>query len=440
MSGETAPKSRESARGEEAIVRLTVAGFKSLREEQSIELRPLTVLAGANSSGKSSIMQPFLLLKQTLEASYDPGPLLLNGPNVRFTKAEQLLSRIDNGRSVSAFQAGATINNRNSVSLRFQRQQEGAGFAIEEMRVVIERKELVYRTGMPLDDVRKLVAHSIDEGQVVRDRCFLTAVVPDLGFDSPPPLGWWCVYGYMAWLRRLIHLPALRGTPERTYPVTAVGETFPGRFDNYVASILAKWQIDGNKMGLEGVCEDLKQLGLAWTVLAKYVNDAEIEIRVNRLPTPSHSDMPDLVSIADVGFGVSQTLPVVVALHTAMKGQAVYIEQPEIHLHPRAQVALATVLADAAKRGVQVIIETHSQILLLALQTLVAKGELATDKIILHWFARNENDGTTTIHSADLDDAGAFGDWPEDFGKVELNLESSYIDAAEAHLSGGRNG
>src|ERR1700719_1565484 len=71
------------------ISRVTVGGFKSLAREQSIDIRPLTVLAGANSSGKSSIMQPLLLLQQTLEASYDPGALLLDGANLRFTSVDQ---------------------------------------------------------------------------------------------------------------------------------------------------------------------------------------------------------------------------------------------------------------------------------------------------------------------------------------------------------------
>ncbi|MHB1424491.1 MAG: AAA family ATPase, partial [Gemmataceae bacterium] len=65
-----------------AITEIQVGGFKSISDDQMIEIRPLTILAGANSSGKSSMMQPLLLLKQTLEAPYDPGPLLLNGPNV----------------------------------------------------------------------------------------------------------------------------------------------------------------------------------------------------------------------------------------------------------------------------------------------------------------------------------------------------------------------
>ena len=71
----------------QGITRITVSGFKSIADERSIDIRPLTILAGANSSGKTSIMQPLLLMKQTLEATYDPGGLLLSGPNVRFTKA-----------------------------------------------------------------------------------------------------------------------------------------------------------------------------------------------------------------------------------------------------------------------------------------------------------------------------------------------------------------
>ena len=66
-----------------AITSLSISGFKSIVDEQTIAIRPLTLLAGANSCGKSSMMQPLLLLKQTLEAPYDPGPLLLNWPTER---------------------------------------------------------------------------------------------------------------------------------------------------------------------------------------------------------------------------------------------------------------------------------------------------------------------------------------------------------------------
>jgi len=69
----------------EAITGIAVEGFKSIRKRTEIAFRPLTILAGANSSGKSSILQPALLMKQTLEAPYDPGALLLDGAHVRCT-------------------------------------------------------------------------------------------------------------------------------------------------------------------------------------------------------------------------------------------------------------------------------------------------------------------------------------------------------------------
>ena len=139
----------------------------------------------------------------------------------------------------------------------------------------------------------------------------------------------------------------------------------------------------------------------------------------------------DLVSIADVGFGVSQVLPVLVALLVAKPGQLVYLEQPELHLHPRAQYVLAKILAETAKRGVKLVVETHSALLLLQVQTLVAKGDLDPNLVKLHWFSRSDNDGTTSIESADLDQNGAFGDWPEDFGDVEWKAEGAYLDAVE---------
>jgi AAA ATPase domain len=79
--------------GPSGITSIGVEGFKSLRDPQEIKIAPLTVLAGVNSSGKSSVVQPLLLLKQTLEAPYDPGPLLLDGPNVSVTRIEQILSQ-----------------------------------------------------------------------------------------------------------------------------------------------------------------------------------------------------------------------------------------------------------------------------------------------------------------------------------------------------------
>ena len=97
---------------------------------------------------------------------------------------------------------------------------------------------------------------------------------------------------------------------------------------------------------------------------------------------------------------------------------------------------MARLLVNAAKRGVKVVAETHSSLILLAVQTLVAEGVIAPDLVGLNWFIRNEKTGTTRIESAELDRAGRFGDWPEDFDEVALKSESRYLSAAEARLGG----
>jgi predicted ATPase len=167
--------------------------------------------------------------------------------------------------------------------------------------------------------------------------------------------------------------------------------------------------------------------------VAKEVNEVELDVQINRL---SDVESNELVSVADVGFGISQALPVLVALRTADEGQLVYLEEPEIHLHPRAQTKLADILAGAANRGVRVVAETHSTLLLTAIQTLVAKGELSPDLVKLHWFQRDPKTGVTQVSSANLDRDGAFGDWPEDFDKVALDTEGAYLDAVEGRQVG----
>ena len=136
-----------------------------------------------------------------------------------------------------------------------------------------------------------------------------------------------------------------------------------------------------------------------------------------------------MVDIADVGVGVSQTLPVLVALLVAEPGQLVYTEQPEIHLHPRAQRVLAEILIDAANRGVKVVAETHSSLLLLAVQTLIAKKAISKDDVALHWFERDKMGMTKVVSANELDESGCFGEWPVDFGDVELEAEGDFIEA-----------
>lgn len=406
------------------LTAITVQGYKSIRQAHTVEMRPLTILAGANSSGKSSLMQPLLLLKQTLEAAYDPGPLLLNGPNVRFNNADQMFSV--NDKKARLFKVGLRVGTA-FREVTFQKREK----KLEVISTVYEESGV--RLNVTPEPDHQAIAEFVERAKsfimlptetslerqwfVSRNRCFLQ-------------LNWLPLdYTVETFLRSIIHLPGLRGNPERNYVVTAVENTFLGTFEPYTASVIAHWQ-ENMPDKLSALAQDLMTLELTWKVEARRLDDTRVELLVGRLRRPKQGGARDLVSIADVGFGVSQTLPLLVALRAANVGQMVYVEQPEIHLHPRAQVKLAEILAEAAERGVQVVIETHSALLLLAVQTLVAQGRLSPSLVKLHWFTRDEK-GETHIDSADLDENGAFGEWAEDFGAVELEAQTRYLDAVE---------
>jgi predicted ATPase len=434
------PDSVDSQVPSNTISALAVGGFKSLAEKQWIEILPLTLLAGTNSSGKSSIMQPLLLLKQTLEAPYDPGPLLLNGPNVKFTDASQILARTASRTSSDAFSIDIVEGDGDNFTLYFSATKQGgvdlvrltATLGYEELNLTPGMSDADIAAALPVEILSKAqivsgMQFELLQWQTIRVRCFLEARMYDemfgryTGFRVPD------TSAVAAALRAIIHVPGLRGNPERTYKTTAVGGEFPGTFDNYVASVIAQWQAQRDPR-LERLSQDLAEVGLTTSVEAAQLDSTQVEIRVARVARKKGSKRADMVSIADVGFGVSQTLPVLVALLVAQPGQLVYIEQPELHLHPRAQAALAPILARATTRGIKVVVETHSALLLRAVQTLVARGELATNLVKLHWFQRGD-DGATAITSADLDEDGAFGAWPEDFDDVILQTEAAYLDA-----------
>jgi AAA ATPase domain/Protein of unknown function (DUF3696) len=414
-----------------ALIEIGVGGFKSFTNLTKIKLGALSIFAGANSSGKSSIMQPLVLMKQTIEAPYDPGILLLDGPNVQFTSSEQFISTQSLANDeFREFQIFIAIEDWFTFQSVFQWSVQ-TGLAPHSQTYCIGDKKFKLWLDMTSAEIKKQVVHVdrvFDNQQVIRERCFL--IVQEgrgrYGMSSE---------AFSNVMRSMIHVPGVRGNPERIYKTAATdGNTFAGLFENYVVSVIDRFQKKEPEK-LAQLQSHLQKLGLTDTIQTERLNETQLELRVGRIPGNS----TDTVNIADVGFGVSQVLPVVVALLVAQPGQLVYIEQPEIHLHPRAQVALAEIFAEAINRGVQVIVETHSELFLLSIQTLVAENKIAPDDVKLHWFTRSD-DGSSTVTTAELDETGAFGDWPEDFASTSLDLTHRYLSSAEEKLWKSVNG
>ncbi len=419
------------------ITRISVAGFKSIRDKISIDIRPLTILAGANSSGKSSFMQPLLMLKQTLEASYDPGPLLLQGPHVNFSEVKQFLTKSDTSAK-KQFSVGLKVGEEQEKT-QFYSYTDQEGLQIEKL--VVEEKAKTGGHDIHLNMSQKEIVDVLFHKRggfeellikecilkIARERC--SFIVEGIQKDS---LGISVKENLFASpeksIQSIIHLPGLRGNPHRDYPMTAVSDRFRGAFNDYMASVIYHWQQAEDTKRQDLLNAWLTELGLTWKVEARRWTDARLEIWIGCLSSPDNDR--DMVNIVDVGFGVSQVLPILLALLVAKPGQMVYLEQPELHLHPRAQVALAGILSQAANRGVIVVVETHSELLLRSIQTRVAAGSLDRTRVKLHWFERDLDEGITRVTSTDLNEKGAFDvEWPEDFSSVAMESGRAFLEA-----------
>lgn len=440
-----------------SISSLSVAGFKSISQEQSIEIKPLTILAGANSSGKSSIIQPLLLLKQTLEATYNPGPLKIDGPNIKFDAFDQFLSVNNKAAHVTDFAVSIGISKETVITTCFSKLPDKP-LEVQKTEYQIDETKFSFRKEMSPEEIFEMMPSTFKEQyqksellreanlKIERVHSFLRPVLRDK--SDEPVLFFTEAVAFLGMLdselmflerrsQELIHIPGVRGLPARFFPQTVVGPTFPGTFEVYTGSVIWEWQ-QNEPTKIQDLQRDLANLQLGTSeIQARKIGDIQIEVLVSRLPSSSGSNgskngsknkKHDMVSLADVGLGVSHTLSVLVALQAARPGQLVYIEQPEIHLHPKAQVAMAQILANAATRGVRVVVETHSELMLLAVQTLIAEGKLSPNLVKLHWFERDKG-GVTKITPANLDEDGAFGEWPQDFGSTVLQIQKEYLDA-----------
>ena len=128
---------------------------------------------------------------------------------------------------------------------------------------------------------------------------------------------------------------------------------------------------------------------------------------------------------AHTGFGLTQCLPIVVAALSASPEDILLVENPEIHLHPAGQALMGQFMADVARAGMQVFVETHSDHVLNGIRRSVKAGRLAADRVAIHFFrARSEN--RPQVVSPAMDDSGNLDSWPEGFFD-QFDKDASYF-------------
>ena len=134
-------------------------------------------------------------------------------------------------------------------------------------------------------------------------------------------------------------------------------------------------------------------------------------------------------ALPDVGFGVSQVLPALVLLYYVPEGSTVLMEQPEIHLHPAVQSALADVMLNVASvRNVQIVVESHSEHLMRRLQRRVAEEHASSEDVKLYFVSSNR--GTAHLSDLLLNKWGEIEKWPENFFGDEMGEISAISEAS----------
>ncbi len=228
---------------------------------------------------------------------------------------------------------------------------------------------------------------------------------------------------------RLVYLGPLRQRARRNYgwagsPPLDVG--WDG--EQTIQSLVAAKVVSSSNSSVESrVAEQMKAMGLIDSFRLRPIGrTGEYEVLAKVTQTSTE------VSLTDVGFGVSQVLPVLVLCYYVPEGTTVILEQPEIHLHPSAQSELADVLINVVKnRKLQIIVESHSEHLLRRLQRRIAEGKFpATDAAL--YFCEMQN-GASRATELQVGDDGFIKNWPNDFFGDEMGEVAAIAEAGIKH-------
>lgn len=444
------------------LTKLRIKNFKAWRDTGDLRLAPLTVLFGTNSGGKTSIPQLLLLLKQTSE-SPDRLRALHLGDSRTLVDAgtfDDVVHNHDISRAVE-FEFGWTLEKPFVVTdplkggaytgdqLEFEATLRAD--SRHQARTTRFRYELRSAEGPVLDIALSEKTHSDStrkkpEFDLSSERYGLTRQ-PGRAWGLPDPLRFYGFPDEVAayyqnatfasdfvlelerLLKSIFYVGPLREYPKRLYLWSGeVPDHVGAKGERAVEAILAaqnrvfNWKPKQKTKTLRViVAERLKDMGLIHDFSVKPLGEHRKEYEVLVRTSPG---LPQ-VKLTDVGFGVSQVLPVLVECLYVPRRSIVIMEQPELHLHPRVQAELADLFVDAIRaresgspRECQFIIESHSEHFLRRLQRRIAEEALSNNDAALYFVHTKGSEAA--IEELDVDSFGNIRNWPEDFFGDEM--------------------
>ena len=440
---------------------ITLKGFRCFREEQTARLAPLTLLVGENSTGKTSFMAMIRALWDTAhgfqipdfkETPYDLGSFdeiahhrdRREGPTNSF---EAGFDFVPTGEEVKtrrgAYRFEATFERMGTVPVPARRRLERGNYWVEErllenrnwqVRVgtskgVWQYQERSDRKNTPLDlntlTIRplylsfSLARYSVDKGSskpvfsALEDSPPITnrelSVLDRFVLDST--IG---VPFYEEAQRPFASAP-VRSKPSRTYdPARPAPDPEGAYVPMYLASVYFRNRSAWND--LKDRLEDFgRASGLFDEISVKPLGrrDAEpFQVQVRKFGGKLKGPRRNLI---DVGYGVSQALPMITELLRREAPSMFLLQQPEVHLHPSAQAALGSLFCEIASPERRLVVETHSDHLLdrVRMDVRDARTRLKPEDVSILFFERNGLD--VDIHELKLDEHGNVGGQPEGY-------------------------
>jgi len=443
------------------IRELRVKNFKSWEDTEQLLLAPLTVFFGTNSSGKTSILQLLLMLRQTAESA-DRKRVLHTGDNFSIVDLGTFNDLIYGHDTSSSLQISILWDLLNPLKIRNPGKKDENLFEIKDLKFDVEIREesgtLVvgkfsysfngnlfgmetktkkgknYQYDLVSDryQLEKRVGRPWPLPQPIKFYGFpdeVNANFKNVGFLSD------IVLQLEGLFKQIAYLGPLREYPKRIYTWAGEAPSDVGRKGELaIAAILAarekgKYISPGHhkrKRSLEEtIAYWLGNMGIIHSFSVKQIGTARKDYEVSVRKT-EHS--PDVL-ITDVGFGLSQVIPVLVLCYYVPEGSVLLLEQPELHLHPLAQSWLADIFIEVVKnRNVQIIVESHSEYFLLRLLRRIAEEKISVDKTALY-FCKMQNSSSKT-EKLDVDLYGDVKNWPPDFFGDEMGELTAKIVAA----------
>ena len=436
------------------IETLTLHRFKAW-SSLDVQFGKVTGLFGANSSGKSSLLQFLLLLKQTKNATdrrlvidFGDADSLVNlgtfndvaygheeDAHIEWQLGWTLQKSVrvganlnPDGNALTLGQAGEPIRLKCSIGLR------GSELIAHSLQYCLGEHAFALKPS-PNKPAEFVLVSENDKIRFVRNRGrawplpgpVKTHLFPEqvkFFFQNTSFLSE-LEYSYEQLLGDVFYLGPLREYPKREYGWAGAKPDDVGqRGERTIDAVLAatargeqqnieprQWRIPFQEL----VAYWLKELGLIHSFSIKELAPGT---NLYRAWVKRDRSSPEVL-LTDVGFGVSQVLPVVVLLAYVPEGSTVLLEQPEIHLHPSVQSGLADYMLWAArKRNVQVIVESHSEHILRRFQRRVAEASASSQDVRLYFTSMDG--GEAKLRDLELSQWGEIRNWPDNFFGDEM--------------------